>query len=147
MGYNVHITRKHAWFDDVGEAITLEEWIEYVHATPEMRLDGYADVETPDGILRVESKGLSVWLSYSGHQVDGNMAWIDHEEGNIVVKNPDQEILKKMVQIARSLNAKVQGEECEVYDAEGNSIGEVLTGENDSMPASVPRKWWQFWRM
>lgn len=61
MGYEVHITRKGDWFEDGGLAITIEEWKRYVASDPEMRLDGFAEVTTPDGsVLRVESPGISV---------------------------------------------------------------------------------------
>ena len=146
MGYDVHITRKAHWFDEEGDEISLEEWTNYVNSSPDMRLDGFAEAETPEGTLRVEREGLSVWLGYSGHEPHGNMAWFDYFEGNIKVKNPDEEILKKMYQIARSLNAKVQGEECEEYGENGQSNWEELKAEGEDIRASQPKKWWQFWK-
>ena len=144
MGYDVHITRREEWFDEEGDEISLEEWKRYVASDEEMRLDGFAEVETPDGMLRVESEGLSVWLRYSGHGKDGNMAWFDHSEGNVTVKNPDDEILRKMFSIAQSLNAKVQGDEGEVYAANGQSNWQELKQQTN--PPAAGRKWWQFWR-
>jgi hypothetical protein len=41
---------------------------------------------------------------------------LDWEEGQIVVKNPDEILLKKMREIARVLGARVQGDDCEYYD-------------------------------
>ncbi|MGV6852232.1 MAG: hypothetical protein ACWA5R_08645 [bacterium] len=146
MGYDIHITRKAEWFEDVGDEITLGEWCEFVNSSPDMRLDGYAEAETPDGILRVESEGLSVWTGYSGHEKDGNMAWFDYFEGNIKVKNPDDEIIKKMYQIAQSLSAKVQGEECEVYGEDGQSNWQELIAEGEAMRNAESKKWWQFWK-
>jgi len=40
--------------------------------------------------------------------------------GNVVVKNPDSEILRKMYVIAQSLSAKVKGDEWEVYRRDGD---------------------------
>jgi len=146
MGYDVHITRKEEWFDEEGEEITLNEWCDFVNTSTDMRLDGYAETETPSGTLRVESEGLTVWVGYSNHDKDGNMAWFDYFEGNIKVKNPDDEILKKMYQIARSLNAKVQGEECEVYGENGQSNWQELKAQGEAMRESTSKKWWQFWK-
>jgi len=145
MGYDLHITRKSEWFDEDGEEITLDEWCDFVKSSSDMRLDGFAEIETPNGTLRVESDGLSVWTGYSG-QTDGNMAWFDFTEGNIKVKSPDDEIIKKMYQIAVTLNAKVQGEECEVYGEDGQSNWQELKAENDAMRQTTSKKWWQFWR-
>ena len=116
MGYDVHISRKDEWFSDEGNEISLDEWKQYVESDPDMRLDNFAEAKTPEGVLRVESEGLSVWVGYSGHEADGN----------IKVKNPDEEILKKMFSIAQSLDAKVQGDECEIYDENGQSNWEEL---------------------
>lgn len=146
MGYDIFITRKEEWFDEEGDEISLEEWINYVNSAADMRYDGFAEAETPKGILRVESEGLSVWLGYSGHEKDENMAWFDYCAGNVKVKNPDEEILKKMHQVATSLSAKVQGEECEIYDANGRSSWQELKEESDAIRTTVSKKWWQFWK-
>ena len=90
-----------------------------------MRFDGFADATFPDGsVLRAESSGLSVWIAYSGNGRDGNMAWFDHSQGDIIVANPDREILRKMWLIAQAFNAKVQGDDREIYDANGDIIPE-----------------------
>ena len=41
--------------------------------------------------------------------------WLDWFEGDIYTKNPDEPILAKMLGIASSLGAKVQGDDGEVY--------------------------------
>jgi hypothetical protein len=115
MGYDVHITRKAEWFDDE-PAITLGEWLSVVDADPEMRLDGFAEANLPDGqTLRLESEGLSVWTGYSGHNLNGGMAWFSYSDGNVTVKNPDDEIIGKMCAVAECIYAKVQGDEGEFY--------------------------------
>ena len=115
MGYDVHITRATDWTDAESAPITLDEWLAIVHADPDMRLDGFAEVSTPSGALRYKNDGLAVWTKYSGHDDDGNMAWFDYHRGRIVVKNPDEEIRAKMKQLATSLGAKVVGDEGEEY--------------------------------
>lgn len=138
MGYDIHITRKKNWYDEDGPSISVEEWAEFVNADPEMRLDGYAQTQLPDGqSLRIEREGLSVWVGYSGNDEDGNMAWFLFSNDGVVVKNPDEEILKKMVSIADVLGAKVQGDDGELYGMDG-----VIRTENSK---GEKRPWWKFW--
>jgi hypothetical protein len=124
MGYDVHITRKEDWADPDGPAISLEEWLAVVAADPEMRLDGYAEAHRDGSVLRMECEGLAVWTAYSGHGLNGNMAWFLFNDDRIVVRNPDNEILRKMWTLARALSARVQGDDGEFYDAEGNGADE-----------------------
>ncbi len=125
MGYDIHITRKALWFEDDGPAIGFDEWKNLVLSDPEMRLDGFAEALTTQGAkVRIESEGMSVWTAYSKHGRGGNMACFDLKAGNIDVKNPDKEILTKMHQIALKLDAKVQGDEGEFYDAKGDRMRE-----------------------
>ena len=122
MGYDVHITRKPHWWDENGPEIRLDEWIAVVRADRDMRLDGYAETRVGGGgVLRIENEGLSVWTAYSRHGENG-MAWFSFHHGNVVVKNPDCEILQKMWSLAQGLLAKVQGDEGELYDASGNQM-------------------------
>lgn len=73
--------------------------------------------------LRLENEGLSVWTAYSRHSENG-MAWFSFHEGNVVVKNPDPEILQKMRLLAQALSAKVQGDDGEFYDGRaGGRVG------------------------
>jgi len=122
MGYDLHITRKQNWFDEGGEDISLVEWTALVKSDPSMRLDGFAETQVGGGkTLRMNNEGLSVWTGWSQH-VEGNSAWFNPGGGNVVVKNPDPEIRKKMWQLAQMLSAKVQGDEGELYGADGNPI-------------------------
>ncbi len=123
MAYDLHITRKPHWADAGGPAITLREWLAYVESDPEMRLVGFAQVETPDGKVQETSTGLALWRAYSQHGVAGNMAWFDHHHDRITYHNPDAEIIRKMHRIALALDARVQGEKGELYDADGNAAG------------------------
>ncbi|GAB3635015.1 hypothetical protein GCM10027422_06050 [Hymenobacter arcticus] len=122
MGYDVHITRKAAsWADeDDDAAISLNEWLEYVAADPEMKLDNRAEapapLDGPDTTLHPKSAGLCVWLAYSKNGRAGNYAWFSHEEDHVTVKNPDEEILGKMLAVARAFGARVQGDDGEYFD-------------------------------
>jgi hypothetical protein len=139
MGYEVHITRKESWFDD-GPDISLDEWLDAVRADPELRLDGYAEATVGgSSILRVEDPSMSVWTAYSKHQQNVNIAWLWHSRGNVMAKNPDEEILQKMYSIAIKLSAKVQGDDGEVYGA----CGRPDEGEPRALPTQ--KRWWRFW--
>jgi hypothetical protein len=91
MGYEFHITRAPTWTQSREFPITPEEWRTYLESDPDMRLDGAAEAELSDGIvLRTESPGLAVWRRWSRHGVRGEMAWFDHQDGEIVVKTARQ---------------------------------------------------------
>lgn len=134
MGYDLHITRASDFSDSASDPIALQEWLEYVASDPELRVTGAAEVAAPDGsVLRYENEGLAVWTAPGKHQ-DATI-WFDYRGGSIVVKNPDEKVVEKMVSIARALNARVQGDDGEYY------------GENDQaqQPASPAdsKRWWQ----
>jgi hypothetical protein len=98
MGYDLHIMRRKLWLD-TGDEIALEEFVQYVRADPEFRYPGengddYADWRSP-------TSGYESWL-----------CWAD---GQIHTKNPEPEFIDKMVAVARQLQAKVQGDDGEVY--------------------------------
>ena len=146
MGYEVHITRKEYFFDEEGEQISFEEWENYIANDNEMRLDGFAEAKTPEGILRIENEGLAVWEGWSKNEVDGGMAWMSYFEGCITCKNPDEEILKKMHKIASKLGAEVQGDEGEIYDSEGQSNWQELKEQGEKMREQISKRWWEFWK-
>ena len=51
---------------------------------------------------------------------DAELASLYWDNGNISAKNPDPTLLRKMVSVAGTLAATVQGDDGEFYDAEGN---------------------------
>jgi hypothetical protein len=140
MGYEVHITRKENWFDE-GPEISLTDWLGVVRTDPEMRHDGFAEASVGNGsVLRVEDPSMAVWLAYPGHLEDGNKAWFWLSNGNVVTKNPDEAMLNKMLLIAYQLSAKVQGDEGEIYGANGE-----VTAEAKPSPHPSRKPWWRFW--
>ena len=148
MGYDIHITRQENWFDeDDTRQISFDEWKNILSNDNEMRLDGFAEATNTKGdTIRVESKGLSVWTKYSGNGLNGNYAWFDYSRGNIVCKNPDDEIINKMLDMAERLNARVQGDEGEIYErSPKNKISHRhITASNDNQTDSK-KPWWKFW--
>ena len=116
MGYDVHITRADDWLDSERQPISLRDWLTHVENDPEMEPEETA-VARVDGkpVLAYQNEGLAVWVAYSGHEPNGNKAWFDWRDGRIIVKNPDEEILNKMRQIAAHFRAKVVGDDGEYY--------------------------------
>ena len=99
MGYDLHITRKEEWSED-GLNITIDEWLSMVENDPELSID--------------ERNGpcFAMWkpLHSCGEY------WLDWFEGNIYTKNPDQVVICKMIEIAHLFDARVQGDDGEIYD-------------------------------
>jgi hypothetical protein len=144
MGYDIHITRQDNWFDeDERLQISLSEWKHYIESDSEMRIDNLAETILPSGDkIRIENEGLAIWTKYSGDNIDSNHAWFDFRNGNITVKNPDEEIMKKMLSIANRLGAKMQGDEGEIYD-----LTEIqkTTSMLYSFNTKSKKPWWKFW--
>lgn len=103
-----------------------------------MRLDNQVIANAGNGdSVTYENSGLAVWTSYSKNELDDNYAWFDFRSGNVTVKNPDEEVINKMIDIAEQLNAKVQGDDGETYDTK--NLTKDNPGTNDKRP------WWKFW--
>lgn len=146
MGYELHIVRNEDWFEEeTGGGISFAEWQSLVDADDTMRMDGYAEVKLPDGsTLRTENKGLAVWTEYKGNVVGGNQAWFDFGDGTISVKNPDQEILTKMLEISEKLDAKVIGDDGEEYKSP-TDLSAPETPSAQLLKADRSKPWWRFW--
>ena len=143
MGYEVYITRKDSWIDEEGDEISLLDWQQFVSSAPDLREDGYAEMDTPFGKLRTESEGLTLWLGHSKFESQNYSVWFSYSRGNISVKNPDDETRIKMHAISQSLNARVQGEEGELYDKFGVSDWQAPKPRIEQEPT---KRWWQFWK-
>lgn len=110
MGYDLHVTRGE------GNPILESEWLSYVRSDREFELTGVAEMPTPDGTLRYESPGLACWRGHPG----GEPVWFDFRPGEVVVKHPDQATIDKMLAVARALDARVEGDDGEIYEAPGS---------------------------
>jgi hypothetical protein len=122
MSYDLHITRAIDLTDEESAPIPIEEWVAYIHSDPEMSLDehaaktGSAELKTCDGkAMSWKSEGSAVWIVVSESAQIKQMAWFHYRRGEIAVKNPDKEIIKKMCAIAKKLKAYVWGDEGEIY--------------------------------
>jgi len=133
MGYDLHITRKECWAEEEDERfITLLEWTAYVASDPEV----ISDPENPheDNYLYVRAAGD--WP-----------LWFNSRLGNIYTKNPEQDVIEKMVNIAQTLNARVQGDDQEFYDFTGQAYRpaeEQLPAHDNKDGGSYERYVWYF---
>ncbi|GDY13303.1 hypothetical protein LBMAG53_21810 [Planctomycetota bacterium] len=134
MGYDIHITRKDEWSED-GNDIPLNTWINYCSIDGEMTIVNTAEVDLENKEkLSYSNNGLAIWNKYSKN-TDQNKAWFDYQSGNIVVKNPDQEIIDKMIRISKALGAKVQGDDGECYGDPTNNKFTIIKN----------KPWWKIW--
>lgn len=133
MGYDIHITRADEWFDSEARPIAKEEWLALIEADPELQP---AQPNADGSSLGYEMPGVAMWTAWSRAAAE-DLPWIAYYEGRLMTKNPDREILRKLHQIAQALDAKVQGDEGEQYDADG----EPIAIEGDEPPARRP--WWK----
>lgn len=100
MGYDLHITRRTEWCDpDSGPPITLAEFQSAVLGRPDFKPDCYVN--------------SALWKP-----ADPDAApclWLD-DSGEILCKNPPDEFINVMLDIASSLGARVQGDDGEFYE-------------------------------
>jgi hypothetical protein len=99
MGYDLHITRREFWTDQ-DQDITADEWLNIVGNDTELLIDIH------------NGPYFALWkpINNSGEY------WLDWFDGNINSKNPDKILIRKMIEISKQLNAKVQGDDGELYD-------------------------------
>ncbi|HEV8001960.1 MAG TPA: hypothetical protein VGP63_18880 [Planctomycetaceae bacterium] len=120
MGYEIHITRQEeSWSeDDPTRHITPEEW---------------QALATADASLRpVPENGPNFF-----EMVDGD-GWFDWSAGCLETKHADEKTLAKACEIAERLNAKVQGDEDELYFADGKVIE---SGAPPPVPVTTKPRW------
>jgi hypothetical protein len=124
MGYNLYITRRKDHWDEDGPSITEGEWRTLVEADPEL---DFRDCNNPL---------LATWSGESTHPDP----WFDYsaEYGSIDTKNPDEPIIAKMLEMAKKLNAKVQGDDGEVYTSPTTYLDE----DNETTECES-RPWWK----
>ena len=99
MGYNLHITRRENWADEDGPEISLDEWLGYRVNDTELAQDPENDDPT-NTIILTHPQQWPLW-------------W---RRGEVYTENPDKAVIAKMVQIASALNARVLGDNDEIYD-------------------------------
>lgn len=124
MGYDLHITRAKFHSENDGEWITADEWLRFVAADPELKLAGY------------NGDYFALWSGPSSYPDP----WLDWFSGNIYSKNPDDPIVDKMVEMAKQLDAKVQGDDGEIYIG-GGPKNFLPRPERDAPPPAYQKPW------
>jgi hypothetical protein len=120
----------------------------YVANDPELNLtNGYKlDIPNVDTSWK-ESPGFCFWIGHS-EGVPSESLWFEFWKGIISSKYPDDETIKKMLSIAKALNARVQGDDNEFYDEsyfdqkENNETN--ITIENRQIHEGK-KPWWKLW--
>lgn len=112
MGYDLYVTRAKSWLEREESPIPRSEWDKVVAADPEL------EVSAVDFYQRkVKRKTERIYpVIWTKHRDRVPLWFID---GAIETKNPDEATVKKMVQIAKKLKARVIGEENEEYGPDG----------------------------
>lgn len=166
MRYEVFITRRDNWADK-GADISLTEWLSYLSIDKSLQRDALFDSARNGTSDMSENPTHVIWTEWPGHS-EGKEARFRLEDGNIVASDSDQAIRKKLFIMAHVLEAKVQGIDGEVYDANGNASASVKrtakasskrkkvtdgsTPSDQAIQSTTSRKapqpqkgWWQFW--
>ena len=107
MGYDIHITRRGHWSDEGAPEITLDEWRAVVESDPEL-----------EALPPTNENPLTAMI-LSPHLPNSGARYFHYDFGQIFVKKPTKSVLFKMLSVARALNARVVGEEDEVYAEDG----------------------------
>lgn len=120
MGYDIHITRRGHWSDEGEPEITLDEWRAVVESDPDL-----------EALPPTRENPLTAIIQ-SPHGLDRGARYFHYITGQIFVKNPTKSVLFKMLSIARALNARVVGDEDEVYAEDGtpNSSTSYVVDDN-----------------
>lgn len=103
MGYHVSITRER-----VGKEsdITEQEWLDFVSSSEEWSLGNLAG-DGP-GVQLSRSMSCAAWSK-------DEQSWLGWSDGEIWTKNPSNELLAAMIEIAPRFKARVRGDEGESY--------------------------------
>ncbi|MEL6233119.1 MAG: hypothetical protein AAFR46_01805 [Pseudomonadota bacterium] len=104
MGYELHITRRADWCDE-GDDITRAEWRALAAADPDLRLSDEADPMLMADFQTADGPWPFVWF-----------------EGRIDVKSPPPAVIRKMHALALAFDARLQGDDGELYGLDGEMI-------------------------
>lgn len=105
MGYDIHITRRVRWADDGEPSISLNEWQAVIDGDPELEPVGLNGRGNPCVMMCDQTRRAARYFHY--------------DEGQIFVKKPCTAVLMKMLAIAQVLNARVIGDDDEIYAPDG----------------------------
>jgi hypothetical protein len=109
MAYDLHIRRAR------GRDISLGEWEAYVERAVDLVPQPFSEATNPvtGDVLSIQSPGMARW---TGHP-EGLPVGFEFRGGEIAHGQPDEPTLARMQEIAAELDARIQGDEGEFYDA------------------------------
>lgn len=145
MGYELHITRRNHWADTETSDISLDEWLNYVNNDKELELLNGYDIKIGAEVTHQDAPGYCEWMSHPSEQETNSRPWFSYWKGSIDTKNPDAPTIRKMIQIASALNAKVQGDDGEFYTEEYVAEMERDEEQKTSAVQQIDKPWWKFW--
>lgn len=121
MGYDFHVTRAEHWSSNEDQEILAGEWLDLVGSDPEL-------VPAPEN-----GQYFVIWRGTTKYPE----TWFNWDSGSITTKNPDKATLRKMLEIATRLSARVQGDEGEMYDeAAVEVLDDSFLDSNSHPPAT-----------
>ena len=89
--------------------------------------------------------GFCEWNAHPVKHEPDDRPWFDYWKGIINTKNPDVSTIRKMLQIASALNAKVQGDDGEIYTEEYLVELESADEQIELLKQQNEKPWWKFW--
>ncbi len=137
MGYNIHITRADVWTESKRYPISEEEWLAVVYADTSLRLssEGTYHMREDDG--RLTPVHAVEWIASTEKRKP--CFWL--KDGQIEAKSPNRATIQKMVDLAVALNAKVLGDENELY------AGRIDSSDRKRETSDASRNlWWKWFR-
>jgi fructose-1-phosphate kinase PfkB-like protein len=105
MSYSLHITKKTNFTDNSPE-ITTEEWEEVINGDTSLCIN-------KDNYIVMNGKKIPV-VTWKNAYTNDTLAMYLYE-GNIEIDHSREHHISKLKEIANKLNAKVQGDDLEVY--------------------------------
>jgi hypothetical protein len=119
MSYDVHIHRADDHVDAAENPIPREDWEAWVTNASDFRFSesDYVMFQYEDGVRK---ERLAVWME---HPEDEEVA-LYYYDGSVVTGNPDVHTVRRMVNIADDLGARLQGDDGEFYGADGEPLPE-----------------------
>ncbi len=135
MGYELHIVRRNDYDDFEEESnITEAEWKAVVEADPELSWEGH---------INEQKYRYCYWMAYPDLDKD-NAPWFDYFRGSISTKWTEYPCMRKMIRMAEALNARVEGDEGEVYTNEYvDELENKYPRKQEAVKAKKP--FWKFW--
>lgn len=115
MAYDLHIRRDESTSNDPERLITEQEWQAVISSDKSLLPEPSPSVTNPktQEVIRVNSPSMASWVDPSTQQK--YYFHYSSVSGEIQVRNPPDQVIKKMKQIAAQLKASVIGDEGEVY--------------------------------